>query len=462
VLFETTATVLGGGVPQYPDLGAAIDAGRAGAPMVGDSAIAAVLVNAAGILNGLQAYALGLLSGGGCLRAAAAVLALALLAWPFHWVVCCYVASFLVPRREYARVLAPLVDAPAPPPVPAFRIFGAASLGALVLLVIYPSLVATTDQWLRSRTWVSEQLDRIEVTVERVDDILVREGTLAEIARKGEEIAARRVEQRAALEAELNAGFDRMEANVDAYLDWYYSLPAEYARIGRMLIGDLEGYMAARLTETLGAGDPFAAVEAELGRALQEDAAALEEYRTAVTEILQRNRVETGTDRRDVTVVAEARSDHLMLVPEDGLVPLKARLGVGAAGGVAGALSAAIAAKVVAKMMAKGVLKAGAKTLLKVGGGKLAGSAGGAAAGAAAGAAVGSMVPGIGTAIGAVVGGVVAGLAVAASAEYLMLKLEEAYSRDDHRTDLVAELRRMRAEAIDLLTSTDRPATARP
>jgi hypothetical protein len=72
------------------------------------------------------------------------------------------------------------------------------------------------------------------------------------------------------------------------------------------------------------------------------------------------------------------------------------------------------------------------------------------------------MVPGIGTAIGAVVGGVVAGLAVAASAEYLMLKLEEAYSRDDHRTDLVAELRRMRAEAIDLLTSTDRPATARP
>ena len=85
--------------------------------MFGDSAIAAVLVQAAGISNGLQAYLLGLLAEGGGVRAAGALLLLALLAWPFYWVVCCYAASYLVPWREYARVLVPLLDVPEPPPV---------------------------------------------------------------------------------------------------------------------------------------------------------------------------------------------------------------------------------------------------------------------------------------------------------------------------------------------------------
>ena len=142
----------------------------------------------------------------------------------------------------------------------------------------------------------------------------------------------------------------------------------------------------------------------------------------------------------------------------DGWVSLEARFGAGAVGGV----SAAVATKVVAKVVSKGILKASAKALLKVGSGKLAGGAGGVAAGAAAGAAVGPVVPGIGTAVGAAVGEVVAGLAIGVGTEYLMLKLEEAYSREDQRTALVAELEKMRTEALQLLRSGSVALTPQP
>lgn len=451
VLIETGTTAFRGGVPRYPNLGAAIDAAREGAAMFGDSAIAAAMVAATGILNGLKAYLLGSLSGAGGIAAAAALLCLGLLAWPFYWIVSCYVASFLVPRQEYGRVLAPLVDTAMPPPVPPSRIFGAAILSALVLLVIYPSFVVTVDQWLRSQPWIVEQLDRIEVFAEKIDNVIVKPGTIDEITQKREEILAKHAGQRAGLAAATNAGFDRMEANVDDYLDWYYSLSAEYVRIGKMLVGELEEYLASELAERLAAGDPFRQLEDEFERLLAENEAVLKSYRTAVVEILQRNRIEPGPDRGHIRVLAEATSADLLVLP-DQFAPFRTRLGVGAAaGGVAGALGAVIAGKVVAKMMAKGVLKVGAKALLKMGGGKLAGSAGGATAGAAAGAAVGSIVPGVGTAVGAVIGGLVVGIAVGLGADYLMLELEESYSRDDHRAELIEELRQLRAETLALL-----------
>jgi hypothetical protein len=47
-----------------------------------------------------------------------------------------------------------------------------------------------------------------------------------------------------------------MEANVDLYLDWYYSLEGEYGRIGNMLVGDLHGYMLEQFRHTLQRGAP--------------------------------------------------------------------------------------------------------------------------------------------------------------------------------------------------------------
>ena len=164
--------LLRGGVPAYPNVGDAIDAGRAGAVMFGSSAFAALLVQVSGIWNGVEGYLLGVLSGRDGLAEAVALVLMAVLAWPVHVVVCVYVASYLVPRREYARVLAPLVNSPVPPSVPLGRVFGAAAFSSLILFVLYPSLVVLAEEELRKNPAIQKQLEQVEIVVEQVDDIL--------------------------------------------------------------------------------------------------------------------------------------------------------------------------------------------------------------------------------------------------------------------------------------------------
>lgn len=40
----------------------------------------------------------------------------------------------------------------------------------------------------------------------------------------------------------VNASFDARLANVDSYLDWYYSLPADYERLAKLITGSVESY----------------------------------------------------------------------------------------------------------------------------------------------------------------------------------------------------------------------------
>lgn len=52
-----------------------------------------------------------------------------------------------------------------------------------------------------------------------------------------------------------------MRANVDAYLDWYYSLSAEYLRIANIVIGNGEEFLTGKITEYLAKGLDTSGVE---------------------------------------------------------------------------------------------------------------------------------------------------------------------------------------------------------
>ena len=108
----------------------------------------------------------------------------------------------------------------------------------------------------------------------------------------------------------------------DGYLTWYYSLPAEYARLSKVLVGDLEEYMARELEAKLGSGDPFAAVEAEFTRILAADAVVEAEYREAIAGILARNRVTPGTRPSQGDDCRRGALGGATRVPDGGLVPL--------------------------------------------------------------------------------------------------------------------------------------------
>ncbi|MBP9871825.1 MAG: hypothetical protein KBC53_10095, partial [Nitrosomonas sp.] len=71
---------------------------------------------------------------------------------------------------------------------------------------------------------------------------------------------------------------------------------------------------------------------------------------------------------------------------------------------------------------------------------------GGAAAGAATGMALGSFIPGIGTAIGAAIGGVIGGITIGLTVEKLLLMLEEAFSRDEFKRQILDAIEDERIE----------------
>jgi hypothetical protein len=450
IFLQVTLAAATGGVPRYDSLEMAVDAVRAGATMQGGGPIGAALVTVGAWAAGLKAYALGLIAGSD----PSLILGLVMLAvWsaPFLFAVCCFLAAFYVPPREYERILAPLSENAVPPPVPLRRLCFASGIATILVLFVYPLLVVSLDRWLAGNPAIQDTLDRLEVEVERIDDVVVRPGTLEEIEQARHEILLRRTAANARLEAAIDAGFDRMVENVDVYLDWYYSLPAEYARVGTVLAGDPEAYLERKLREKLDTGDPFGRAREEFENALALDAAATEEFDREVADILARNRVEARSDDRGVHVVREVTRTDLSFDPSGGLDPVEARIGIGAgSGAVAGVVGGVIGAKVASKAVASGAVKIGAKALLKVGTGQIAGKAG-IGAGAAIGAAAGSVVPGVGTAVGAVVGGVLAGVATGVAIDYGTLKASEYFGAEEHRAALVDAIEEARQETLAAL-----------
>jgi len=77
--------------------------------------------------------------------------------------------------------------------------------------------------------------------------------------------------------------------------------------------------------------------------------------------------------------------------------------------------------------------------LIKVVGGKALSSSAGAAAGAGIGAAAGTVVPGVGTAFGAVIGAAI-GITAGVSVDKLLIELEEMWSRDQFKAEIMKEI----------------------
>jgi hypothetical protein len=277
-------------------------------------------------------------------------------------------------------------------------------------------------------------IEKLEREVERIDDALYARGTIQEIETARAVALAKVQVSRDELEREIDRAFDRMERNVDVYLDWYYSLPAEYTRIAMLMAGRIEGYVEAKLAEHLQQGEPFKALSEAMEAAIATQQGVMQEYREAAGEILARNRL--PADAADATVVTYMSLEDILAVPvQVDFVGLHSR----AAGG---AVAAGVSAAVTAKAASKGVFNLAAKALSKVAISK----GGGTLAAGAMGAAMGSVIaPGLGTVVGGAVG-VIGGLAAGVLVDGALLKLEELISRDEFRQKLLESIQEARAE----------------
>ncbi len=324
-----------------------------------------------------------------------------------------------LPLAELRRTLGQRLTAdPHPPPLGAQRAALWAMVAAIAVVMLF-QLLDTADQTMRRRpspfaVAALPDCERIGGTLYRVDTTRLLESLTAEVD-------AGLGPRRAAVYGRLDELEQRAGPGVDAYLDWYFSLGAEWSRLATLLTGDIDLLLRARFDQlVLSSPDLLRLLDG-----LQSDVAQrwteLAGARGRVAELLERNRLVVGD--RGCRVVDQRPHD----IWTAGLAGQQVRL---AAGSGAGLVAGAVAAKISAKAMGKATLKSAAKLLAKATAKKGLGKAAGAAMGTV-------LAPGLGTAVGAAIGAGV-GLAVGAGIDLAVLAAEEKFSRAGMRADLMA------------------------
>lgn len=413
-------------VQNYASLSEALAAKRSGIPEIAGSAVVQVALRLMSFADGIKAYLAGdLKQFGEYLPLLLKVIG----GYVVFFNACATFACFVIPSREYRRVFGPVSDDDTPAPLPKSRVALASALITFVAIFVYVPLFAQLEKWTGDHPNVIEAIKKVERQAERIDGELYNPGTIEKLEVAKADALGKLNVSRAKLDGQIDRAFDQMENNVDRYLDWYYSLMAEYVRLAKLMTGEIEGYMERKLYEQLQQGEAFKVVSDAIAAALASHKNVMAEYHQTVKAIMDASRMELPTGAEAKVVKDMSLNDILSLPTHLDVVAFEGRA---AGGAVAAGVSAAIAAKVASK----GVFKAAAKALSKMAVSKATAVLGGAAVGAA----IGSILPGVGTvAIGAL-GGLIGGLAV----DGALLKLEEVISRDEFKKEILVAIHEAR------------------
>ena len=319
------------------------------------------------------------------------------------------------------------------------------------LAIWFPTL-ADVEHSLSNRTVSSnlepvkqEVKEKIKLVVDRINGENFKLGTYAEIEPLLQQIRKKYDDTafKQELQNQVKFSFNQLEPNIDIFLDQYYSLTAEYVRIGKMLSGDLENYLQSELNNALKLNDPFKSVilvlenEKTTRIKFQEDRRLL---MASIEDLIRDNKIMPETDQ-------EVDAEIEVMVPElNGFSEIKfglqefPELRWGSSSAM-GAASAAIGVAISKKLAAKGLYKALGKALTKVVAKKVAGTG----VGAAIGGVIGSVVPGAGN----VALGVLGGLTGAVLTEFAFVSLEEIMEREKLKKQILEVVRQERTRLLD-------------
>ncbi len=289
-------------------------------------------------------------------------------------------------------------------------------------------------------------------------------------------------EARATLVPLINESFDKQVANVDSYLDWYYSLGADYERLGNLITGTVEQFVADQLTASLQEGVDDSQLQEALQGYVDQAAALKADYEE------QLEAAKLGAVPEWLVVASETVSATFFdepVAPTQKLLDTGERLGISAAAGVAGGVSvgkavaesagkkaaasaATDAAEAVVdtavdaaeKTAAKEAVKAGEKSVAKEVASKVAEKAVEKSFFKAIVSRITSMLAsrGIGAAAGGVVGtvagpagtlaGVAAGAAIGVGVDYAALMIDQSMNRETYKAEIVEAIEAERSELL--------------
>lgn len=342
---------------------------------------------------------------------------------------------------ELRRVFLPLetpVPEQATDPAPAKPAY---LRGAVASFVVFPVLLATaflvadavvarveqTEEFTAVERFVRDQVGLAVFVLDgRYYDQTETEALLEETRAASESLSKEAAE---ALVPLINASFDARLANVDAYLDWYYSLPGDYERLVTMVTGTVEDFMQEQFVANIEASIDDSALEDAL-QGYAERAAALKEETAERLEQLEITGLPAWLFTEAVPLGDAFASDAL--ASSEGILSAGERWGV--------SIGAAAGTGFVAKHLAE---KAVAKPFFQKFVSKVAGKIGSRAVSTAVGGAVGTIAGPLGTAVGAV-----AGTAVGLGIDYGMVKFDEWQNRESYKEEIVQLIEEERSEML--------------
>jgi hypothetical protein len=340
-------------------------------------------------------------------------------------------SAFLIPRAEFRRIALPLDDSDEPGHPNFQQVFSISFVTTFLVLFIYIHGMLGLESWLSDHPEVREEIAKAEKAaiphVERIEGRIYKLGTIENLEQLKVELLKKYSDNIERVAKLSDIGFDNMEANVDPYLDWYYSLPAEYLRLGALLTISLEEEIQTDLHIYLKKNDPFRALDQSLQILLTKNESLKKEYENAVAALLAANEVTQPFP--DIKI----ERDHSMVdvmspVRDIEVIDLNLRM---TSAGLSG-ISVVVAAKVVTKAVSKGTVKLAGQAMVKAAATKIAGGA----IGGVIGGLLGSVIPVAGTLIGTGVGTFV-GIVLGVSVDALLLTVEENLTRDAFRQQIV-------------------------
>ena len=344
-------------------------------------------------------------------------------------------SSFVIHRYEYRRILGPITDDDVPPPLLRKTIALSSAVITFLLLFVCFHSVARLEKTINQHPeiWgvIKAGQKQIIAMVDRIDGVFYKLGTIDKVEVINIIALGKMDVSKAVIEGRLDNVFNLMEANVDAYLDWYYSLGAEYMRLIKLSTGAIESDMRTELETRLNKGDLLQKFSDGVSKLLVTNKIIDDKRISAVQKILDENRLPDVSP--DTPVKKSMALKDMFSMPSYilGANDFNNRL---VAGGV---VATGVGAAITAKVMSKGVFKVAAKVVTKVAIKKAA-----ATGMVVAGGLAGSVVPVLGTAAGGMAGAIVAGVFF----DKALLKLEELTDRERFKNEIIEGIHESKEE----------------
>ncbi len=332
-----------------------------------------------------------------------------------------------LPAVECRRALMSSLALHEPPPSPSVGDVAVRVAVGVLSLVVLLNLTAYAEQASKAidRPFAAKLIPKCEA----IDGKVYKVGTLEVIRQLLTRSTAEVAQVRERTCSSLAVGQSSLERAVDSYLDWYFSLPAEWSRILSMLGGDLEKLLSDKLTEAMASAPGFAEALARVQDGSRAQADALDTLKVDVRRVLADNVLVLS--EASCKVIHQGSFAHALAASEEKAAQLRV---AGSAG--AGLTAGVLASKVAAKAMTKGSMKLATKVLAKF----VAKKAAVVSLTSSFGAALGSVVPVLGTVTGGFLGALT-GLAISLAVDWAALAAEERLERDTMKAELVGSIR---------------------